>query len=114
MIPSLTDVERDLLRTFNLTVPQKRVVTRALEDAPNGTIEIAQECIRYGLELGNTGAGLLIHRIRRGDHFDAQLARMPREPRGPRPTGWRYVRGSHGETYVRDPQGVDVPPRNYA
>jgi hypothetical protein len=27
-----------------------------------------------------------------------------------RPTGFRFVRGSHGGTYVRDPAGTDVLP----
>ena len=27
-----------------------------------------------------------------------------------RRTGYRFVRGTHGATYVRDPEGVDSPP----
>ena len=27
-----------------------------------------------------------------------------------RPTGFRFQRGTHGGTWVRDPRGTDVPP----
>ena len=27
-----------------------------------------------------------------------------------RPTGYRFIRGSHGGTWVRDPEGTDVLP----
>lgn len=30
-----------------------------------------------------------------------------------RRTGWRFVRGSHSGSYVRDPQGMDIPPGEY-
>jgi hypothetical protein len=31
----------------------------------------------------------------------------------PRRTGWKHVRGSHGGTYKRDPDGIDRPPREF-
>lgn len=36
-----------------------------------------------------------------------------RDGPGPRRTGWRFVRGSHGSTYVQDPDGTDTPPKGY-
>lgn len=30
-----------------------------------------------------------------------------------RRTGYRFVRGSHGGSYVADPEGTDVLPRGY-
>jgi hypothetical protein len=30
-------------------------------------------------------------------------------PPGPRITGWREVRGTHGMDYVKDPRGTAVP-----
>jgi hypothetical protein len=36
-----------------------------------------------------------------------------KEP-GSKLTGWRFVRGSHGVTYVKDPAGTDQPPAGYA
>ena len=30
-----------------------------------------------------------------------------------RRTGWRFVRGAHGGTYVRDPDGHDILPAGY-
>lgn len=52
-----------------------------------------------------------MHRLARGDHFDAELAL---EPEKPKRTGWRYVRGSHAGTYIADPAGTDVPPKGYS
>jgi hypothetical protein len=51
--------------------------------------------------------GVLVWRIRKGE--------IPQPTVGPRPkprTGWRLVRGTHGSTHVRDPEGTDRPPRD--
>jgi hypothetical protein len=32
------------------------------------------------------------------------------KPRKPKVTGWRLVRGSHGQTHIPDPKGTDRPP----
>lgn len=37
----------------------------------------------------------------------------PKKKPGPNVTGWRFVRGSHGTSYVRDPAGTDRPPAGY-
>ena len=41
--------------------------------------------------------------------------KTPRRPgvKPPRKTGWRYARGSHGGTYVRDVDGYDRPPKEF-
>lgn len=33
---------------------------------------------------------------------------------GKRITGWRWERGTHAGTFIRDPYGTDTPPRGYA
>ena len=50
--------------------------------------------------------------------IDRKLVRVTPTPyrRGeklPPRTGWRLVRGSHGQHYVRDPDGRDRPPRSF-
>jgi hypothetical protein len=69
--PTLT--ERGVLASFKLGDGQKREVLQAYQDAPVGLMEVAAGCREYGLKRGNTGAGLLMHRIRRGDHFELEL-----------------------------------------
>jgi hypothetical protein len=100
-----------VLASFKLGDAQKLEVMQAYEDAPVGLMEVAVDSREYGLERGNTGAGLLMHRIRRGDHFDLELSLTRDANDGPALTGWRHVRGSHGSTFVKDPAGVDLPPK---
>ena len=107
--PTETDPGTALLDAFGLTAGQRREVDAARADAPEGLLVVARESRRYGAKRGNSGAGLLMHRIKRGDHYEAELALEPEAERA-RITGWRYVRGSHGSTYLQDPEGTDVPP----
>ena len=81
---------------------------RAFEDAPKGLLIVARRARDYGKARGNLGAGLLMFAIKRGDHFEAEL-RLEQDA-GTKKTGWRKVRGSHGEGWVRDPDGTDTPP----
>jgi hypothetical protein len=62
---------------------------------------VALECFE-----AHNPAGLLIRRLRDGDH-------MRHLRRGEKRTGWRWVRGTHSGTYVRDPKGTDVLPPGY-
>lgn len=71
----------------------------AFEENAEGTIQLALSSFE-----GQNPAGVFEFRRRRGDH---QVAG------GQRRTGWRFVRGTHGGTYVRDPRGVDTPPPGY-
>ena len=97
-----------LFQSFGLNRQQKRELHAAWLDEPETVEMIALDAQAYGRARGNTGAGLLMTRIRRGDHY-------PQPERDMRPvTGWRYARGTHGETWVADPVGRDVPPRTYA
>lgn len=58
-----------------------------------------------------TTAAQIIGRIERDlALLKAAVAEKPVDVR----TGWRRVRGSHGDSYVRDPEGVDEPPAGYA
>lgn len=40
---------------------------------------------------------------------DSRIEGQKQRPR----TGWRFVRGSHSGTYVRDPEGTDRLPPGY-
>jgi hypothetical protein len=40
-----------------------------------------------------------------------ELAKRLTAPRAKPKTGWKIVRGSHGSTHIRDPEGTDEPPR---
>lgn len=96
----------ELLAPFALGVKQREVVTQALEDAPTGTLSVIYQSRKYGLSRGNTGAALLMHRLGKGEHLDIDFA-----PDRPAPvTGWRRVRGSHGEATIRHLEGTDPPP----
>lgn len=105
-----------LLEGFNLGPEQARVAGKCYQEAPNGMLELMRRCRLYGEARGNSGAGLLFHRAGKGEHYDLELES---DPEGDgidtrRITGWRWSRGSHGETWIRDPQGRDVPPKGYA
>jgi hypothetical protein len=106
----LEGVELALIESFGLHETQLETALAAFREAPRGLIVVALDSRKIGAARGNTGAGLLMHRIRRGDHYDEELAL---EPPKPKRTGWRRVRGSHGETWLQDPQGTDVLPRDY-
>lgn len=111
----LSDEDRELLASFGLTTRQKRVVMDAFHEAPIGLPIIAREAREYGASRGNTGAGLLMRRITLGEHYDRDLEAAPLAKADARKvTGWRWTRGSHGESWSRDPLGRDVPPRGYA
>ncbi|MFO7571311.1 MAG: hypothetical protein R6W48_01750 [Gaiellaceae bacterium] len=53
---------------------------------------------------------------RLGDLLDVEVAELRDYLRGnikesdARRTGIRFIRGTHGGQYVRDPEGTDVPP----
>lgn len=69
------------------------------EENPQGVIEIA-----YSSFEGRRPGGLFLHRLLAGEH---------KAYRGKR-TGWRFVRGTHSGTYVRDHEnGRDPLPPNY-
>ena len=52
---------------------------------------------------------------RLADLLDVEIADLRDYLRGnikesaARPTGFRFIRGTHGGQYVRDPEGTDVP-----
>jgi hypothetical protein len=113
IIPDLSQVEQALINSFGLTDAQRATIDGAFHDAPQGLIVVALACRSYGHQRGTTGAGLLMNRVGKGEHFDEELKLNP-EPKRPRVTGWRYARGSHSGTYVHDPSGTDVPPHGYS
>ena len=106
----MNDTEAALVRSFGLTDSQVATVERAYTEAPQGLMVVALESKNYAAARGNTGAGLLMHRIYRGEHYDEELALDPERKRR---TGWRYVRGSHAGTFVEDSEGTDELPRDY-
>jgi hypothetical protein len=74
----------------------------AYEANPDGTIRTA-----ITASSGRNPSGLFLHLIRKGNHL-----KPPRQ--GRKLTGWRFARGSHGGTYVKDPLGTDPLPKGYS
>lgn len=104
--PLTPDEQAALLEPFGLGKNQTETALRAFEDAPKGTPIVVRESRAYGLSRGNSGGALLIFRLRRGDHLAIDFATD-----APRPiTGFRRVRGSHGESTIEHPEGTDPPP----
>lgn len=97
-----------LLRSFALTRAQRREVWAHWQDCPEGVERVALDAREIATRNGNSGAGLFLHMLRKGEQFEAVLADRRRI------TGWRWTRGTHGETWIRDPKGRDIPPRGYA
>lgn len=115
-VPPVTEAAKLLFKSFQLTRPQKSELLAAWQDEPEAVEQIARECAVYGHERGNSGAGLLLSRLRRGDHYPAMFTQpMASEAVTPRLklTGWRAVRGSHGSTFVADQLGTDRPPKEW-
>lgn len=103
----LTQAQCDLLSSFRLTRQQKAEVWAAWLASPDGTERCCLQAQAEGARRGNTGAGLLLTVLRRGDHL------ADRSEVGRRVTGWKWVRGTHSGTYVRDPSGTDPLPAGY-
>lgn len=98
-----------LIASFGLTAIQSRQAAAAAEAAPNGFLVVARKCRAYGTANGTTGAGLLMHLLGRGEHFDVELQLLedaaPVPPK--RKTGKRFVRGTHWRGLIGDPDGTD-------
>ncbi len=63
----------ELLRSFQLHGAARVEVRDAWLASPDGTRRCAQEARAYGARHGNSGAGLLLTMIRRGDHLQDSL-----------------------------------------
>jgi hypothetical protein len=99
-----------LLAPFAITDERaRREVWTAWNINPEGVERCVLEARVLGKRAGNTGAGLLVTMIRRGDHL------IEVDPTAKRITGWRWVTGvGHAAgTYVRDPEGTDKLPPGY-
>ncbi len=103
----LTKSDRELLASFGLSPRQKVEVWQAWQESPEGTERCALRARSEGRRSGLRGAGLLLTMIRAGEHLDAPDASAPRY------TGYRFVRGTHSGTYVRDAHGTDPLPEGY-
>jgi hypothetical protein len=104
---SLKELAHRLLAPFQFTAAQKREVWEALKASPDGVERCALQAKAYAQRDGTSGAGLLLTMIRRNDHL------IEADPDVLRPTGWRYVRGTHSGTFVPDPSGTDPLPAGY-
>jgi hypothetical protein len=69
----------------------------AYDTNETGTIRCAIKA-----QEGRRPGGLFLHMIRQGDHL--KVVKKQRR------TGYRWVRGTHGGTYVRDVKGTDSLP----
>lgn len=96
-----------LLRSFNLRPRQKRPVLDALMENADGVEDCALRAQAIGNRNGNTGAGLFLTMIRDGEHLKTF------DPNARRITGWRFVRGTHSGSYVRDRLGTDLLPEGH-
>jgi hypothetical protein len=101
----LREEARRLLADFAFTGMQKRELWDAFLASPEGLERCALRAKAVGKREGRPAAGLLLSMVRAGEHL------LEEDPSALRPTGWRRVRGSHGDNYVRDPEGIDpLPP----
>ena len=112
----LTLTERGLLVSIWMEFGAARGVLRA-SDLPS---RVAQKSLRRSLNsLKEAGfielvasKPLALARSREAYRSKEETPKPPfrkSEPRKARVTGWRMVRGSHGITYVPDPNGTDKP-----
>lgn len=108
---NLTVAQAELLKSFRLTDAQRYEVWADWQINPDGVERCALEAKAFTKHEPGTGAGLFLTMLRRGDHL--HRVSDPHEPRQ-RITGWRWVRGSHSGTYVRDKQGTDALPPGYS
>jgi hypothetical protein len=107
VVVMLTNTEKELLQSFNLTPSQKAEVWQAWLENDDGVELCAERAQAKGRRNGNTGAGLLLHMIRGGEH------RITADETRRTVTGWKFQRGTHGGSYVRDPKGTDPLPAGY-
>jgi len=100
---------RQVLAPFGFTDGQKREVWAAWQANPDGVERCALEAKAHGQRQGNSGAGLLLTMLRRGDHL------LEPDPTTPLVTGWRavYGEGHAAMSFVRDPAGTDPLPPGY-
>lgn len=82
-------------------------------EAPDGFDTLIRDALNSAArgKLHSAPANVIVANVRRGDHLRAQ--QLSELGRGPRKTGWRFVRGSHSGTFVADPDGTDVLPEGY-
>jgi len=98
---------RQLLQSFGLRPRQKRLVYDALLENADGLEDCALRAQAIGNRNGNPGTGLLLTMIRDGEHLRTF------DPNARRITGWRFVRGTHSGSYVRDKLGTDLLPEGH-
>jgi hypothetical protein len=91
--------------------PDRRRVVRALvEEERRRRLERGVPVLDEGALAGEVEAAVV--RAERTDprFIDRAAARLRAEARGRRVTFCRFARGTHGGTYVYDPEGTDEPP----
>jgi hypothetical protein len=95
------DMAAALFREMRLTDEGLRLAWLAFNENEEGTVEIALAAFE-----GRNPAGLFTFKREQGEHLVTRGG-------GERRTGWRFRRGTHSGTYVRDPKGTDVLPAGY-
>ena len=74
----------------------------AFEESAEGTVKVALSCFGEGIHSPDR---LFVWFLGRGEH---------KRVNGQRRTGWERKTGTHGDSYVRNPRGVDPLPRGFA
>lgn len=104
----MNEKDSNLLASFHLSRKGKREVWDAWQADPEGVELCALRARSIGKRNGTTGGGALVVMIRRGEHLQKA------DPSARVVTGYRFVRGSHSGTFVRDPAGTDRLPPGYS
>ena len=92
----------ELFAELELVGPAEHEAWTAFDSNQQGTIRCARKALG-----GRSPAGLFLHMIRQGEHM------KPGRRQGKRRTGWRWVRGTHGGTFVPDDKGTDHLPAGH-
>jgi hypothetical protein len=87
--------------TFKFTDRQWEEVWEAFQAEPDSCERLALRAMS-----GQNPVALFLSELRAGAHLEPEHVPV-------RYTGWRFVRGSHGGSYVRDPRGLDRLPAGY-
>lgn len=95
----------DAIAEFSLPKRHLDDARMCFEECPEGFMACVQKALRL-----DRPSGTLVAMLKRDQHLEPLYAEIDKaDP----VTGWRFVRGTHGGTYARDPEGQDKLPKGY-